>query len=90
VADLFQPVNHVDGEVWDATDVNRLESGIEALDVSQDTLTDRVDALYAAGGPGGGSGQGLSGPRSHPTRARAPLRCCPRRSPPAARSARSI
>jgi len=65
VADLFQPVNHVDGEVWDATDVNRLESGIEALDVSQDTLTDRVDALYAAGGPGGGSGQVLSGPRSN-------------------------
>lgn len=63
MADLFQQVSHADGEVWDATDANRLENGIEALDVAVDTLTDRVDALYAAGGPGGGSGQVLSGPR---------------------------
>lgn len=65
MADLFQPVSHADGEVWDATDVNRLETGLEQLDVAVDQLVDRVDALYAAGGAGGGSGQVLSGPRAN-------------------------
>jgi hypothetical protein len=64
VADLFQPVSHVDGELWTANSVNRIEQGVESLDVAVDTLEDRVDALGAAGGPGGGSGQVLSGPRS--------------------------
>jgi hypothetical protein len=64
VADLFQPVSHVDGELWTANSVNRIEQGVESLDVAVDSLEDRVDALGAAGGPGGGSGQVLSGPRS--------------------------
>lgn len=63
MADLFTPQSHVDGEILDKDDLNRLEQGVEALDVAVDSLTDRVDALNAAGGAGGGAGQGLSGPR---------------------------
>jgi hypothetical protein len=64
VADLFQSQTHVNGEIWDATDANRIEQGIESLDIELDNQTDRIDALYAAGGPGGGGGQILSGPSS--------------------------
>ena len=65
MADLFVPQTHVDGELLDATDLNRLESGIDAVDTALDQQTDRIDALYAAGSPGGGSnGQVPSGPRS--------------------------
>jgi hypothetical protein len=63
VADLFQPVSHVDGELFDATDLNRLESGLEALDVVVDDLGDAVANLQSGGG-GGSSGLAPSGPRS--------------------------
>ena len=64
MADLFQPVQHTDGEVWDQNDANRLEQGLEALDVELDRVGDAVEALQA-GSPGGGAGQVLSGPRTN-------------------------
>jgi len=64
VADLFQPQSHVDGELYGANSVNRLEQGIEAIDVELDRVGDAVTALQAAGGAGGGTGQVLSGPRT--------------------------
>jgi hypothetical protein len=48
VADLFQSQTHVNGEIWDATDANRIEQGIESLDIELDNQTGRIDALYAA------------------------------------------
>lgn len=61
---LFDPVAHVDGQQYSAADVNRLENGLDAVDTELDAQTDRIDALYASGGAGGGVGQQLSGPSS--------------------------
>jgi hypothetical protein len=65
MADLYTPVQHEDGELWNAEDANRLETGIEALDVAVDALDDAVVALQNAGGSGGNNGQVLSGPRAN-------------------------
>ena len=65
MANVYQPVTHADGEVWDANDANRLESGLANSTVELDRIDDAVAALQAAGGPGGGSGQVLSGPRAN-------------------------
>jgi len=65
MGDLFAPQSHVDGELWNANSVNRLEQGIETLDVELDRVGDAVTALQAAGGAGGGAGQVLSGPRGN-------------------------
>jgi len=63
VPDLYQPRAWTDGEQITAVNsANRWESGIEALDNELDAQTDRIDALYASGGAGGGPGQILSGP----------------------------
>ena len=64
MADLYQPTVHTDGEVWNAVKANKVENGLDALDTELDAQTDRIDALYAAGGAGGGAGQILSGPSS--------------------------
>lgn len=53
MADLYTPVTHVDGEMWDATDANHIENGLQALDNELDLQTDRINALYASGGAGG-------------------------------------
>jgi hypothetical protein len=63
VADLFNPQSHVDGELWGAASVNRIEQGIEAIDVELDRVGDAVAALQSGGG-GGTSGQVPSGPRT--------------------------
>lgn len=53
MADLFIPRTWADGEEVDAVNfANRLENGVQALDLELDRQTDRIDALYATGGPG--------------------------------------
>jgi hypothetical protein len=64
VADLYTPVTHADGELWNAEDANRLENGIGTYGNVVDNLIDAVAALQAAGGAGGDPSQALSGPRS--------------------------
>lgn len=61
MVNLFNPVTHVDGETYNAAQVNRLEAGLDALDNELDHQTDRIDALYANGG-GGSASAILSGP----------------------------
>ena len=63
MADLFTPQTWIDGQQVNAVNgPNRWEAGIDALDTELDAQTDRIDALYQAGGPGGATGQILSGP----------------------------
>jgi hypothetical protein len=64
VADLYTPVTHVNGELWDQDDANRLETGIDTYGNVVDNLGDAVAALQAAGGPGGDPSQALSGSRA--------------------------
>lgn len=62
MADLYTPKTWSDGEQFNAVNVNRIETGVEALDLELDVQTDRINALYEAGGPGGVTGQIASGP----------------------------
>jgi hypothetical protein len=59
MADLFTPKTWSDGEQYNAVNVNRLENGLEAIDLDLDDLRDQVAALLAGGGS---SRQILSGP----------------------------
>lgn len=61
MADLFTPKVWADGEQVNAVNVNRWETGIEALDQALDDLYDQVQAILAGGGS---SRQIQSGPTS--------------------------
>ena len=62
MADLFTPVAHIDGELYNAVQANRLETGLDAVDTELDFQTGRIDTITA----GGGSSRAfLSGPTAN-------------------------
>lgn len=50
MADLYTPKTWVDGEQVNAVQLNRIETGAEAIDLDLDDLRDQVAALLAGGG----------------------------------------